>query len=252
VTSVANSISFANTAVPHASSIADTETWYLRSTWEQRFRSKDPQKAGLYEIYKLQDPKRELFSKHLCQFRSEVTRQSLTFTNLDDMATLDNNALAALGRHHGLCTPLLDWTTDPDVAVYFAFRHQDREDEQSAAIWALCLEEQLRDNGHFCWGEWTHTSFSLRQKAQSSVFTWLSDEIFSDLANYLVNHHHRGKQPHLTKFVIPWSEAPAVHRHLAEQRISREKLFPHTQPSDGLAQLDDIAKECNLRLRSSA
>jgi hypothetical protein len=125
-------------------------TWYLRSTWEQRFRSKDPQKAGLYEIYKLQDPKRELFSKHLCQFRSEVRRQSLTFTNLDDIATLD--ALAALGRHHGLCTPLLDWTTDPDVAVYFAFRHQDREDEQSAAIWELCLEEQLRDNGHFCWG----------------------------------------------------------------------------------------------------
>jgi FRG domain len=226
-------------------------TWYLRSTWERKFRAKDPQKAGLYEVYKLQDPKRQLFRNHLSWFRAEVKRQSPTSPALAEVARQNDNILAALGRHHGLYTPLLDWTTDPDVALYFAFFHEEREDGGSVVIWALSLEEHLFDNGYFSWGEWTHSSFSVRQKAQSGVFTWLSDDIFSDLANYLVNHHHRGKYPRLTKFVMPWSEAPAVDRYLAAQRISREKLFPKTRPSDGLAQLDDIAQECNLKLCSS-
>jgi hypothetical protein len=96
----------------------------------------------------------------------------------------------------------LDWTTDPDVALYFAFFHQQREDEGSVAIWTLSLEEQLFDSDYFSWGAWTHSSFSVRQKAQSGVFTWLSDEMFSDVANYLVNYHRRGKYPYITKFVM--------------------------------------------------
>lgn len=225
--------------------------WPLRSTWERQFRDEDPQRAGLYNVYQRQDPQCELFRNHLSRFRSEIKRRSPKFPALADVATLDDNVLAALGRHHGLYTPLLDWTINPDVALYFAFCHQDRENEEFAAIWALSLEQQMFDDGRFSWGEWWPPSFSLRQQAQAGIFTWLSDEIFSDLANYLVNHHHRGRHPYLTKFVIPWSAAPAINRYLASRRIFQGVLFQQSGPSFELGVLDDIATECNSSLLTS-
>jgi hypothetical protein len=50
----------------------------------------------------------------------------------------DDLEMWALGQHHGLKTPLLDWTLSPYVALFFAFEHaDDPEDNPSRVVYVL-------------------------------------------------------------------------------------------------------------------
>lgn len=142
----------------------------------------------------------------------------------------------ALGRQHGLVTPLLDWSKSPFVSAFFAFtdlvtqgsqrlpRGVQRLDPQrlesvQVAIWGFEAVgagfESLRVIEHLPWG-------NIRQAAQRGVYTWLRDESHLDLAAYLRDQNATGR---LLKWTIPASSAEDALNDLDRMNVTWSTLF---------------------------
>lgn len=71
-------------------------------------------------------------TRHLEHFQLAV--RGRRGTNPPTMKT--ENDWWALGQHHGLATPLLDWTASPYAAAFFAYENENNPTEPRA-IWAI-------------------------------------------------------------------------------------------------------------------
>lgn len=150
----------------------------------------------------------------------------------------DDHRLIALGQHHGMPTRLLDWTTSPYVAAYFAYASSldGRGDDSHVVVWVLHLESVLwKDEGVEIIAAPSH--YNARARNQFGCFTLSRGphECLEDLVTA-----GPGDDVALTRVLLPGSEARQALSDLDLMGIDALRLFPD---------LDGVAAACTARFR---
>jgi hypothetical protein len=146
-------------------------------------------------------------------------------------AVLDKDQWWSLGRHHGLVTPLLDWTESPYVAAFFPLTEFFRErsapgggislEGGDIAIYRLVHNNQLEGDGLRVVRPLVDELG--RMHGQQGLFTWLDSETFFELQGFC---DHTGRGSLLTQFILPAHAVLDGLRDLRSHGINARVLFP--------------------------
>jgi hypothetical protein len=134
-------------------------------------------------------------------------------------------------RHHGLPSPLLDWTRSPHVSAFFAFRDQTTM-SQKRAIYAYCEMPMVHKGGPV--GEATIVPIGPYVRSHPRHFRQQSDYTicgnFDQLLGWCFHPHgsvfgNRPGQDFLWKFTLPSTERIPVLRMLNDYNLNAFSLF---------------------------
>jgi hypothetical protein len=182
--------------------------WSLASTFDRRFGTlPHDQRLRLWE---------ELIGHW---------RRSCQENGVPDSVVRDDHQLWALGQHHGLPTRLLDWSTSPYVAAFFAFYYwvlRLPQEYGHVVIWVLHLDNPVWSGERGVEIVTPPALENIRLRAQGGKFT-LSRTPFASLQEY-VEQSATGLA--LTKVVLPAREAVRALPDLDAMGINNYRLFP--------------------------
>jgi hypothetical protein len=165
------------------------------------------------------EPRMRLWDDLVAQWR-----QGCVDAGVPPSVTEDEQALWALGQHHGLPTRMLDWSMSPYVAAFFAFRShllRDPGGHGQAAVWVLHLQDPV----------WASGGVEIiaapvvannRLRNQSGRFT-LCRAAVTCLEEYV---ERLTDGPALTRCLLPTEETAVALGDLDAMGITDHELFP--------------------------
>jgi len=182
-------------------------------------------------------PSSFLREKHLKAFRYET--RSRRGNNPPPL--ISENDWWALGQHHGLFTPLLDWTESPFVALYFAVNIAIKEKTDSFSIFAL-WQSGVESSNDYISNEENNIKEINNHKPTVKIFRPFSDEnnrlvnqrgLFTRAPNNMsleewVPKYNRNEEHMmvLIKLTIKSVDLQNCLRYLNRMNINSSTLFP--------------------------
>lgn len=159
------------------------------------------------------------------KYKRMTTSYTNSFSKFFTYNATETDAIS-VAQHYGFPTRLLDWSSNPMVAAYFAFSGAAMDDRKKGrvAIWTIAMESPLVDPDLGLSILFSENRENSRANSQSGLFTHLTGS-FDSIEDFC-NHHDDCTYSTLIRFDIPLSEASVALSYLRETGISGATLFP--------------------------
>lgn len=169
-------------------------------------------------------------SRHLEKFKYASRGRRGQYAPRD----LTENEWWALGQHHGLVTPLLDWTESPFVGLYFAFEKSAKPSSGFRSVWAIGAIDEANErimNAHSEEERPPIVEFirplqedNPRLVSQNGLFT--RAPIGVNIEKWITDNFAGDSGAPLIQLLIPNSERGDCLRTLNNMNINHVTLFP--------------------------